>query len=167
MTLGELNLLSREELVAALIRCCGSTRWAELVSEHTPFGSATELHATADASWNECSESDFKEAFSHHPRIGQGVDPNSKSASTAGWAAAEQSSVKSASSMLLQELADLNESYLNKFGYIFIICATGRSAEEMKEALVMRLNNDPADEIRNAAEEQRKIMHIRISKLIE
>jgi 2-oxo-4-hydroxy-4-carboxy-5-ureidoimidazoline decarboxylase len=105
------------------------------------------------------------EAFSHHTKIGDLKSLQEKFSATKEWASGEQQSVSAATDQVLIELKELNEAYENKFGYIFIICATGKSAEEMLSALKQRILNDGEDELKIAAEEQRKIMHLRINKL--
>jgi 2-oxo-4-hydroxy-4-carboxy-5-ureidoimidazoline decarboxylase len=115
------------------------------------------LHAAASDSWKACDEHDWREAFSNHPRIGD--------SSAAGMASEEQAGMQSASSLMLRELAALNEAYEERFGHIYIVCATGKSAEELRDIVRHRIDNDPATELRNAAEEQRKIMHLRLEKL--
>lgn len=115
------------------------------------------LHTAADDSWDACAERDWLEAFAAHPRIGERTAD--------GMAAAEQAGVETASTAVQDELATLNRSYEERFGHIYIVCATGKSAEAMRDIARHRLGNDAATELRNAAEEQRKIMHIRLEKL--
>ena len=110
--------------------------------------------------------SDILEAFSHHPKIGANIETlRAKFQQTAGWSASEQASVSQASDAVLQALAQGNIDYEAKFGYIFIVCATGKSAAEMLNLLQARLVNTPADEIKLAAAEQAKITRIRLEKL--
>ena len=109
---------------------------------------------------------DWKEAFAHHPKIGDFESLKKKFASTRGWAEQEQSGSQNASMAVLQALALANQTYENRFGYIFIVCATGKSAEEMLKILESRLNHDPKIEIKIAAQEQDKITKIRLEKLI-
>lgn len=126
-----------------------------------------ELLEDAEAQWYECSPDDWKEAFSHHPRIGDVESLTKKFASTAQWASGEQSGVNAASGKTIEELAEGNRLYEEKFGYIFIVCATGKSAEEMLSLLQARLPNVPTEEIEIAAEEQNKITKLRLQKLLE
>lgn len=132
-----------------------------------PADDLVELLEDAEEVWYECSEDDWKEAFSHHPRIGDTESLEKKFASTAAWAAGEQSAVKTASSETIKVLAEANRLYEEKFGYTFIVCATGKSAEEMLGLLHSRLQNNPQAEIKIAAEEQNKITQLRIQKLLE
>lgn len=160
-----LNTLPPDDAREELRRCCGSSRWIEAMLEARPFASFDELRARADEVFGTLERADWLEAFAHHPRIGDLESLRKKFASTAAWASSEQASVQAASEETLRALADGNAAYLEKFGYIFIICATGRSADEMLTALRARLGNTPEAELAVAAGEQRKITHIRLGKL--
>ena len=164
MTIKEFNQLRSEEAQAEIFKCCGSTNWAIKLTDNRPFTTIDDLRITSDTIWSACSVDDFLEAFSHHPKIG---DKNSlqKKFSTKEWASNEQSGVNEASDTILNELANRNEEYEKKFGFIFIVCATGKSASEMLELLNKRLPNTPDTEIKIAAREQNKITHLRINKL--
>ena len=153
--------LSKEDL----FKCCGSTAWADEMFSKNPFGSLSEIKSLSDKTWFSLSEKDWKEAFSHHPEIGDTASLRKKFAATASWAAGEQSGVHQAGEKVLQELKVCNDLYKARFGYIFIVCATGKSAEEMLTLLKKRLINNPANEIMIAAEEQNKITHLRLDKL--
>ncbi|MBI1804662.1 MAG: 2-oxo-4-hydroxy-4-carboxy-5-ureidoimidazoline decarboxylase [Ignavibacteriae bacterium] len=166
MTLDEFNALSLNDAHEELLRCCGSFRWALQMTERRPFKNVENLFAAADTIWNTLSERDWKEAFSHHPKIGDIKSLRKKFATTAQWAEGEQAGVVQTSEKTLKALAEGNNLYEAKFGYIFIVCATGKSAEEMLALLNARLHHYPAEEIRIAAEEQRKITRIRLEKLI-
>jgi len=148
-----------------LLKCCGSSAWAEQLLKAFPFDSLEALKSASDNIWNSLSVNDWKEAFSHHPKIGDIENMKKKFSSTASWAEGEQSGVQSANEKVLRELQEGNAAYEKKFGYIFIVCATGKSAEEMLSLLKKRLINNPAFEIRVAAEEQNKITHLRLEKL--
>ena len=167
MTLHELNTLSREELRKALFNCCGCTAWVNQLITHFPVDDMVELLNGAEDIWYQCSESDWLEAFTHHPKIGDIESLKKKFASTAQWAGAEQGAVATAPEELLKALAAGNESYEQKFGFIFIVCATGKSAAEMLALLEARLPNSREEEIRNAMEEQDKITRLRLQKLLE
>jgi len=120
----------------------------------------------ADEVWNALGKEDFLEAFTHHPQIGASKEHlRTKFQSTASWSSGEQAGVSQASEDVLDRLVDGNKAYLDRFGYIFIVCATGKSAEEMAELLEQRLPNEPDVELRVAAQEQAKITHIRLEKL--
>jgi 2-oxo-4-hydroxy-4-carboxy-5-ureidoimidazoline decarboxylase len=165
MTLQEFNQLSETEAARHLFNCCGSTTWVRNMMQHFPFGTFGMFKVKADEAWAKTKEEDWREAFTHHPRIGDLNSLKEKFASTQHWASGEQGKVGESVQEVLLELQMMNDLYLKKFRYIFIICATGKTAEEMLQALKQRINNTPDQEIYLAAEEQRKIMHLRIEKL--
>jgi 2-oxo-4-hydroxy-4-carboxy-5-ureidoimidazoline decarboxylase len=167
MTLHELNTLPRQQLKEVLTRCCGSSAWVDKMLPFFPADDLVELLEDAEEQWFLCSEADWREAFVHHPKIGDVESLKTKFASTAEWAAGEQSGVNTASLATIQALAEANKEYEEKFGYIFIVCASGKSAEEMLSALQSRLQNSPEVEIEIAADEQNKITKLRIEKLLE
>ncbi len=148
-----------------LLHCCGSASWVNQLIELFPFNTISDLKKASDRIWFSLSETDWKEAFSHHPKIGDVKSLKEKFAGTATWAEGEQAGVKNASEKVLLDLQKGNEDYESKFGYIFIVCATGKPATEMLSLLQSRLINNPAFEIRVAAEEQNKITHLRLDKL--
>jgi 2-oxo-4-hydroxy-4-carboxy-5-ureidoimidazoline decarboxylase len=161
-----LNALQLSAAHAALARCCGSTRWVERMLEHRPYASTPALLELADRVWSSLDRDDYLEAFSHHPQIGADLaELQKKFASTSAWSAAEQAGAGNANRATLEALRDGNRAYLERFGYIFIVCATGKSATEMLELLHARLANDPAGELKNAAAEQAKITQLRLEKL--
>ena len=163
-----LNSKSEDELRQALGRCCGAANWVDGIVAAGPFVSAEDLHAKAKAVYRELETADYLEAFSHHPRIGGDLAKlREKFASTATWSGNEQAAVNQASEEVLKRLAAGNDAYYEKFGYIFIVCATGKSAREMLDLLEARLPNDPAEEIKIAAGEQEKILEIRLNKLLD
>jgi OHCU decarboxylase len=149
------NAMSTLEAEASMLACCGSKRWARRMARARPFPGGVELLAGADRIWRELSEDDWLEAFAAHPRIG---------APASGQAAAEQAGARGASGETLAALARANREYEERFGYIFIVCASGRSAEEMLDLCRRRLHNDAPEELQVAAEEQRKITHLRLEK---
>lgn len=163
----KLNSLSKEEAAKSFYLCCSSTVWANQMASCLPFKSEDDLLLQADRLWNACKLTDFMEAFSHHPRIGGDIETlRKKYQSTANWASQEQGGVAGASEEVLQQLNQGNIDYENKFGFVFLICATGKSAAEMLEALKLRLPNTKDQEIINAKTEQAKITHIRLKKLL-
>ena len=171
MTLAELNGLGDAAAVRELLRCCGSTRWAHEMAGARPFASMDAMTAAADTISAGLDRADWLEAFAAHPKIGSGLpaedrEPGSR-AKAGDWSAAEQAGAASASSDVLARLSEANREYEARFGYIFIVCATGKSAEEMLQLLEGRLDNDPLIEIRIAADEQRKITRLRIARLLE
>ncbi len=167
MTLHELNTLPKQQLREELTKCCGSASWVNKMLPFFPADDLVELLEDAEEQWFKCSEEDWKEAFAQHPKIGDVESLQKKFAATAKWASGEQAGVDNASQQTLQALAGDNKKYEDKFGYIFIVCATGKPAEEMLEILKERLKNDPKDEIEIAADEQNKITKLRIEKLLE
>jgi 2-oxo-4-hydroxy-4-carboxy-5-ureidoimidazoline decarboxylase len=166
MTLDDLNLLSRTEAAMKLSGCCGSSQWAKTMALKRPFFDQNELLSAADSVWKRLSPDDWKEAFSHHPRIGDAEALREKFGQTRTLAESEQAGVQGASQTILNSLASANTQYEKKFGYIFIVCATGKTAEEMLSLMEQRLTNNPMDEINIAAEEQRKITRLRLQKLL-
>ncbi|GAB3696218.1 2-oxo-4-hydroxy-4-carboxy-5-ureidoimidazoline decarboxylase [Spirosoma flavus] len=167
MTLPELNELTSAVRKAALMTCCGSSAWVTEMDKIFPVESRETLFDQAEVIWFTCSENDWREAFSHHPKIGDINSLREKFASTRTWASGEQAGVSTASQDVLEQLAEGNRQYEEKFGYIFIVCATGKSADEMLEILRSRLPNRPEDEILIAAQEQDKITRIRLEKLLQ
>ncbi len=156
------NDLERSALQAHLARCCGATRWVARMLDQRPFSDWSHLRQTADGVWWKLAPVDWHEAFAQHPKIGDLDSLRAKYVSTQSWSEREQAGVQDATEAVLQGLAQGNREYECKFGYIFITCATGKSAKEMLHLLRQRLPNDPQDELRIAAEEQRQIMQIRL-----
>ena len=165
MTLAEFNALPSAQAESLLTDCCGSSRWTTSVSSRRPFANTEALRKTADTIWWNLDRADWLEAFSHHPQIGE--EPAGGSGSAREWAAGEQSGARSASEDLKTRMARANRAYFEKFGYIYIVCATGKSAEGMLAILNQRLQNDPPSELSIAAEQQRLIMRIRLDKLLD
>ena len=166
MTLSELNGLPPTDLADALRKCCGSTAWVDAMLQIFPVADAETMLREATAIWYSLSDADWREAFTHHPKIGDINSLKEKFASTSTWAEGEQGAVKQASQQVLESLAAGNEAYEQKFGYIFIGCATGKSAEEMLALLQARLPTTPEAEIRVAMAEQDKIPRLRLEKLL-
>src|SRR5687768_8188767 len=131
-----------------------------------PAEDLIDLFEDAEETWYECNEDDWKEAFTHHPKIGD-MDALRKKFSSDRFAASEQGAVNNASEKTLVSLTNGNKQYEEKFGYIFIVCATNRSVEEMLTLLNERLQNTPADEIKIAMDEQNNITKLRLQKLFE
>lgn len=136
------------------------------MAQRFPFQNKEELLAAAEEVWFKLLPNDWLEAFAHHPKIGDLNSLRAKFASTRQWAEGEQASVSTASEEVLRALAEGNAAYERKFGYIFIVCATGKSAEEMLAILQARLPNEHATELFLAAVEQSKITRIRLEKLL-
>jgi len=168
MTIENFNGLAKEECAAMLKSCCGSSTWVDQLVKLMPFSDCAHLIKSTEEVWYEiCKESDWLEAFTHHPKIGDLQSLREKFASTAHLAGSEQAAVSSASEQVLTSLARLNAEYESKFGFIFIVCATGKPADEMLRLLEDRLQNDMLSELRIAMGEQHKITLLRLRKLIE
>ena len=165
--LARLNALSAAEAEAALLHCLGAARWARALAARRPFASREALFATADELCAGLERSDWLEAFSRHPKIGEKRPAEKTSSTERRWSEQEQSAAAGAAAETLSALAEANRAYLDRFGYIFIVCATGRPAEEMLALLRQRLQNDPDAELGVAAEEQRRIARLRLEKLLE
>jgi len=166
MTLDALNRLSEADAAAAFTQCCTAQRWVERMVIDRPFESLPEMLEISDRIWEECDVDDYLEAFEGHPRIGDVESLAKKYANTKAWAGGEQKGVESADRAVLERLAKGNADYEEKFGHIFIVCATGKSAAEMLALLEARMPNDPKTEVMVAAEEQNKITRIRLKKLL-
>ena len=159
---GFLNALSDERAQAALQRCCGARHWVEAMLAARPFASDAELLATADRVWWGLGSTDWLEAFAAHPRIGARGSGRAQT----DWTRREQAGADGAAAATLAALAQGNLTYEERFGHVFLISATGKTADEMLGALRARLANDPATELRVAAEEQAKITRLRLDKLV-
>ena len=160
-----LNSLSEEELRKSFLDCCGSQAWVEQMLAAKPFAGIENLLESADRIWSALEEADWLEAFRHHPAIGSKKAAPKQSRKAKNWSSGEQARAQSASAEILAQLAEANQEYFAKFGNVFLICATGKSAEEILENLRARLPNDAQTETRIAAEEQRKITRLRLEKL--
>jgi 2-oxo-4-hydroxy-4-carboxy-5-ureidoimidazoline decarboxylase len=192
LRLDALNTLPDDAAVAAFLRCCGSTRWARLMAGKRPFASLAQVAGEADRVWASLRKDDWLEAFAAHPRIGErrteavagamsGLTPGVSESTrrdpgagrekttisgTADWSLAEQAGVSSAGSDVRDRLAAANREYEAHFGYIFIVCATGKSGEEMLALLERRMTHSPVDELAVAADEQGRITRLRLEKLL-
>jgi 2-oxo-4-hydroxy-4-carboxy-5-ureidoimidazoline decarboxylase len=162
-----LNALEEHEARQAFERCCGARAWVEAMLAARPFADRGALLEASDGASAALSRIDWLEAFSHHPRIGDVASLRERFVATAAWAGDEQQGASGTSEATLQALARGNRAYEERFGYIFIVCATGKSADEMLSILESRLPNDPDRELRVAAAEQARITRLRIDKLLE
>ena len=160
-----LNQLSADLAEAEFLKCCGSRRWAKRMSEARPFASLEEVSSKADEIWSALDAADWLEAFRAHPQIGERKAKATQSHQAASWSAQEQSQAQQAADETKTAIAEGNRVYEHRFGFIFIICASGKSADEILGSLNERLPHDPDTEMRVAAEEQRKITQLRLSKL--
>lgn len=161
------NALPAEAARAELLKCCGAMSWAESLEQHRPFASLAELLKEANEVWSSMAESDWLEAFQSHPKIGEKKAAAPVATQSQQWSADEQRSAQQASQNAIEKLAALNRAYEEKFGFIFIVCATGKSTDEILALLEQRIDNERATELRNAAAEQAKITELRLRKLLE
>ena len=159
----ELDAATEADARALLTRACGSSRWVDRMMARRPFGSDARLLRTARIEWFGLTEMDWLEAFAHHPKIGDRDALAAKFPATHDLSAREQAGMSGAREDVLSELAEANQAYLDRFGFIFIVCATGKTAEEMLALLRARLPNNRATELRTAAEEQAKITALRLA----
>jgi 5-hydroxyisourate hydrolase/2-oxo-4-hydroxy-4-carboxy-5-ureidoimidazoline decarboxylase len=167
MNISFLNSLTKTEAQTLFTSCCGSSNWVEKMLIAIPFTNEMQLVETATKVWYDTSNAnDWLEAFNHHPKIGDIKSLSEKFASTAHLAGNEQSSVESASIDTIQSLADANQEYEEKFGFIFIVCATGKSANEMLRLLQDRIGNTKEEELSIAMGEQCKISLLRLKKIL-
>jgi 2-oxo-4-hydroxy-4-carboxy-5-ureidoimidazoline decarboxylase len=164
IALSRFNEMSREEAIEQMRRCCGATAWCEAVVNHRPYGDRDALHHQADIAFAAFDNADWLEAFSHHPKIGDIQSLKMKFAGNREWSGDEQAGTAHAEDEVIARLAEGNVAYEAKFGFIFIVCATGKTAREMLSILESRLPSDRDAEISNAAIEQKKITHLRIDK---
>ena len=164
--LDQLNRYSRERALSEFVKCCGSQRWATAMTAARPFANVQELLTEADSIWWSLGTEDWLEAFRAHPKIGEKRAAAAQSEKARQWSAREQSGIKDAAADTMAALAAGNRDYEQRFGFIFIVCATGKSSEEMLAILQERLQNDAETEIRVSAEEQRKITRLRLEKLL-
>ena len=160
--LREINEGPESDVRAFFMRACGSTRWVDRMMARRPFATDAKLLFAARNEWFGLTETDWLEAFSHHPRIGDRAALEARFPETHELSAKEQSGIGIAGADVLQALAQANNDYFDRFGFIFIVCATGKSAAEMLGLLLSRLQNDRATELRVAAEEQAKITALRL-----
>lgn len=161
-----LNSLPPTEAVKELLQCCGSTRWAKQIAEARPYSTPEALFASANEIWWSLNRNDWLEAFRSHPKIGEKKAAEPVSTQAHQWSGQEQSGVATASEETVDSLATLNRAYEEKFGFIFIICATGKTSGEMLSALRERLEHDAVNELPIAAAEQSKITVLRLKKLL-
>jgi 2-oxo-4-hydroxy-4-carboxy-5-ureidoimidazoline decarboxylase len=167
-TLAAWNEADAAEAQGAMLACCGAKRWADAMVALRPIASVEMLSEAADHTWATMQEADWLEAFACHPRIGERNTVAHADARSAAWSRTEQSQTSSASESLLAEIAAGNQRYEELFGFTYIVCATGRSAGEMLAILKRRLGSTREAELREAAEQQRRILQIRLGKwLIE
>ncbi|MEO8877421.1 MAG: 2-oxo-4-hydroxy-4-carboxy-5-ureidoimidazoline decarboxylase, partial [Polyangiaceae bacterium] len=161
-----LNALDENSLEAELRTCCGSSGWVKKMMATRPFTSLSSLQAKHHTASGALDKDDWLEAFRAHPRIGEKKAETRTGAQAATWASGEQARVSEASPVTLDALAKTNRAYEEKFGHIYIVCATGKTAEELLAIANERLVNDGATELARAADEQKKITDLRLTKLV-
>jgi OHCU decarboxylase len=159
--LDRFNRLAADEAAGELLAACHSRRWAERVAAGRPYGDLAALQDAADRVWLDLEPEDWLEAIADHPRIGEG------GGAAPAWSRQEQAGVGGAGPQLRERLARGNAAYEARFGHVFLIAAAGRDAGEILAALERRLGNDPATELRVAADEHRRITRLRLERLVE
>ena len=164
--INRLNLLDPGQAEKEFLKCCGSGEWAKRMIVERPFEDFDDLLAKADHVWWLLEPQDWLEAFQSHPKIGQKKPEQQTSAESQAWSEQEQSGTRSSTQKTREALVALNDVYEEKFGHIFIVCATGKNSEELLAILRQRLVNTPEEELQNAATEQAKITALRSKKLM-
>ncbi|HEY4953821.1 MAG TPA: 2-oxo-4-hydroxy-4-carboxy-5-ureidoimidazoline decarboxylase [Gemmatimonadaceae bacterium] len=167
ISIRRLNAMPAPRAAGLLAECCGSPRWVSAMIARRPFASREAVKAVADEVWKSLDANDWLQAFASHPRIGERPTAAAQQGQGGEWAADEQSGVDRAGKGVRAALADANRAYEERFGHIYIVCATGRTADEMLALAQARLQNSPAGELKVAAEEQRKITRLRLDKLLD
>ncbi len=160
-----LNALDDAAIGEPFRKCCGAEAWVTAMVSQRPFADGSAVRACAERCFDELAPDDWIAAFNSHPRIGDLNSLRMRLAGNKQWSAGEQAGMNAADETTIQRLADGNQVYDERFGYPFIVCATGKSAAEMCAILYQRLENEPAAELAIAAEEQRKITRLRLEKL--
>jgi 2-oxo-4-hydroxy-4-carboxy-5-ureidoimidazoline decarboxylase len=158
------NDLGLAQAAEEILPCCGSKTWAQQMASRRPLFEEAALLAASDDVWKSLPVSDWIEAFNSHPRIGETKAQAPTSTIAAGWSGEEQRDVANATQDLKRALAEGNRAYEQRFQRIFIVCASGKSTQEILLILQRRLQNDESSELAEAAEQQRQIMQIRLKK---
>jgi 2-oxo-4-hydroxy-4-carboxy-5-ureidoimidazoline decarboxylase len=158
------NALPSGEAAAEILSCCGSRAWAACLAARRPFGSEQALFAAADDCWQNLPEADWLEAFRSHPRIGEQHAQMKTTAASAAWSRSEQSQMNQADDGILQRMREGHRQYEERFGRIFIVCASGKQPVEMLRILERRLANDVTQELQESAVQQHQIMQLRLRK---
>lgn len=166
MALHEINTLSQQEACRCFLDCCGAHRWAEAMAQARPFASESSLMVAASRVWYSLAPEDWLEAFAAHPKIGDLDSLPRKHASTAALVSSEQAAATTRDATVQEALKHHNALYEQQFGYIYIVCASGKSAPELLEKLQQRLSNPPETELKVAADEQLAITKLRLQKLL-
>ncbi len=163
--LDELNAMTSKDAQGAFLRCCGSQAWARRMAALRPFAHEKDVYSAALREWGALGREDWLEAFEHHPRIGE--RSMERAGATADWAKQEQAGAASASRETFRLLEEGNRAYEQKFGHVYLVCASGKTAEQMLAILESRLGNDATTELRIAAEQQSEITRLRLERLLK
>ena len=166
ITVSQLDEMSAEQAGALLKECCGSTLWVSMMLARRPFRFRDSVFFAADLFWDSLTVRDRMEAFAHHPRIGEKTGAKPQGTTGSAWSEREQSGMGVVEAELRKEIAEINREYEDRFGYIYIVSAQGKTAAELLTIAKDRLRNNPEAEIRVACAEQQKIMHLRLEKLL-
>ncbi len=166
VSVSELDAMPAAEAEALLASCCGAREWVAGMLDRRPFADESTLLRAADDVWWSLGPEDWREAFAHHPRIGERDAAVPQEARAAGWSLGEQADVRAAASSVRTLLRRNSALYEERFGHIYIVCASGRTADELLAILQARLKNDADTELRVAADEQAKITRLRLRKLV-
>lgn len=158
------HTLSREEAALEVLSCCGSRAWAAQLAAMRPFADEPSLFAAADRCWQRLPEADWLEAFRSHPRLGEKHAANKTTAASTAWSSSEQSQMKLADAAILLRMQQGHREYEERFGRIFIVCASGKEPSELLQIMERRLSNDPAEELLESAVQQQQIMQLRLRK---
>lgn len=161
-----MNQLSAGEVENELLKCCGSSEWARRMLEQKPFENVDDLIRKAESIWWSLEPRDWLDAFHSHPKIGEQQAARATAVEAQKWSSEEQAGIGESAPDTIAELAELNRRYEEKFGYIFIVCASGKSSGEIRSILRQRIENAQDEELRNAASEQAKITELRLRKLL-
>ena len=156
--------LDPQAAAAEILSCCGSSAWAAHMAEGRPYADEADLVAAADACWQALPQADWMEAFRSHPRIGEQHAQSKATAVSAAWSRSEQSQMSEADAAILQRMQGGQRHYEERFGRIFIVCASGKQPAELLRILESRLLNDPASELVESAAQQQQIMQLRLRK---
>ncbi len=164
--LDRFNALPDAQAQALLISCCGSRRWVADMMAQRPFSTPSELISAAESAWRRLDRESWLEAFSHHPRIGERKLDQPRFAATREQSAKEQSGMAAATDAIRAEFEQLNREYEARFGHVFLICATGHSAEFMLNELRRRITLSAEQELANAGEQQLRIVELRLRRML-
>jgi 2-oxo-4-hydroxy-4-carboxy-5-ureidoimidazoline decarboxylase len=158
------HALPRDEAALEVLSCCGSRVWATRLAAMRPFADEPSLFAAADRCWWDLPEADWLEAFRSHPRIGEKHAQTKTTAASAAWSRSEQRQMIAADAAILLRMQQGHHEYEERFGRIFIVCASGKEPAELLQILEQRLSNDPAEELLESAAQQQQIMQLRLRK---